>query len=170
MACDSGREVYFTPVTMTMPADPPAYRFARATGADAPMLEQWLALPHLAPHHGAAADMVQVLLNPSLVRGYIIWAGDEAIGFAGTRRPERGAASLSTAVDFFVGAEAYRAPVAGAEILAAFTDRLKHGGAAEIVMFPKAEDTTAIEICRRAGFREGEAWKGALIMTLGEKI
>src|SRR5437764_12896621 len=144
-----------------------AYQFRPVTGADLPLLQQWLNRPHVRewwgdPVHGLAT--IEEHINDPAIGVFVVNCNDKAIGYMQTWDPHAEAdhpcrdQPLGTrGIDQVIGEDDLGGCGHGSAFIRAFVERLFSAGTPRVVTDPNPRNARAIRAYVKAGFRPIDA-------------
>jgi aminoglycoside 6'-N-acetyltransferase len=139
------------------------YRFRPMTDADLPMVQRWLAAPHVAQWWGDPGEQFGLvsedLKNPAMDQ-FIVATGDRDFGYLQSYDLDdwpdetfRAQPPGTRAIDHFIGEPDMVGRGHGSAFIRALVDNLLATGAPRVITDPDVANARAIRACWKAGFR-----------------
>lgn len=138
------------------------FSFRPVTEADLPLLQHWLAQPHVQRWWGEPeAEVAEIRghFDDPLVSPYLVLLDDEPIGYMqsylvdGPRHPYGDQPTGTAGIDQFIGIHSLTGKGIGPGMIEAFIARLFEQGVERVIIDPHPDNAQAIRAYEKAGFR-----------------
>jgi aminoglycoside 6'-N-acetyltransferase len=143
---------------------PPMYQFRPMTANDLPLVQHWLAMPHVAQwwgEPGAQSDIVRGDLDHPAMDQFVVAADDRPFAYIQSYDPEAwetqpfGTQPQGTrGIDQFIGEPDMVDRGHGSAFIRAFIERLLAAGTPRVLTDPDPANARAVRAYEKAGFQK----------------